>query len=294
VPLNFQGVKLAVWGGDARTIVLLEQLVNWGASVQVVGLPVKNFKVTVLAELRETSRDIQALILPVPGVDEQKKIYAVYHDQPLILSAAELTSFPAGLLVFVGVAQPYLKEIAVQTGIELIEIMNLDETAILNSIPSAEGAIQMAMERLPITIHGSYTLVLGFGRTGVTLTRMLAAMGAHVTVIARKPAQRARAFEMGVLSADFLELSALIPQADIIFNTVPALILSRSLLEKAAPEVLIIDLASTPGGTDFTAAQELGITAVLAPGLPGRVAPKTAGVILARVIRRILLERLSS
>jgi dipicolinate synthase subunit A len=294
VPLNFQGVKLAVWGGDARTIVLLEQLVNWGASVQVVGLPVKNFKVTVLAELRETSRDIQALILPVPGVDEQKKIYAVYHDQPLILSAAELTSFPAGLLVFVGVAQPYLKEIAVQTGIELIEIMNLDETAILNSIPSAEGAIQMAMERLPITIHGSYTLVLGFGRTGVTLTRILAAMGAHVTVIARKPAQQARAFEMGVLSADFPELPALMSQADIIFNTVPALILSRSLLEKAAPEVLIIDLASTPGGTDFTAAQELGITAVLAPGLPGRVAPKTAGVILARVIRRILLERLSS
>ncbi|GAB6274700.1 MAG: dipicolinate synthase subunit DpsA [Peptococcaceae bacterium] len=294
MPLNFQGVKLAVWGGDARTIVLLEQLVNWGASVQVVGLPVKSLKVTVLAELRETSRDIQALILPVPGVDEQKKIYAVYHDQPLILSAAELASFPAGLLVFVGVAQPYLKEITVQAGIELIEIMNLDETAILNSIPSAEGAIQMAMERLPITIHDSHTMVLGFGRTGVTLSRMLAAIGARVTVIAREPAQRARAFEMGLLSADLPELPALMPQADIIFNTVPALILSRSLLEKAAPEVLIIDLASAPGGTDFTAAQELGITAVLAPGLPGRVAPKTAGVILARVIRRILLERLSS
>lgn len=294
MPLDLQGVKLAVWGGDARAIVLLEQLVNWGASVQVVGLPVKNLKVTVLAELKETSRDIQALILPVPGVDEQKKIYAVYHNQPLILSTAELAFFPAGLPVFVGVAQPYLKEIAVQTGIELIEIMNLDETAILNSIPSAEGAIQMAMERLPITIHGSRVLVLGYGRTGVTLSRMLAAIGAHVTVIAREPAQRARAFEMGLLSADLPELPALMPQADIIFNTVPALILSHSLLEKAAPEVLIIDLASAPGGTDFTAAQELGIAAILAPGLPGRVAPKTAGVIIARIIRRILLERLAS
>jgi dipicolinate synthase subunit A len=248
----------------------------------------------VLSELNETSRDIQALILPIPGVDEQKKIYAVYHDRPLILRATELASFPAGLLVFVGVAQPYLKEIAAQTGLELIEIMNLDEMAILNSIPSAEGAIQMAMERLPITIHDSRALVLGFGRTGVTLARMLAAIGAHVTVIARDAAQRARAYEMGMLSTDFSDLPALMPQADIIFNTVPALILSRPLLEKAAPEVLIIDLASAPGGTDFTAAQELGIAATLVPGLPGRVAPKTAGVILARVIRRILLERLAS
>ncbi|HBQ28343.1 dipicolinate synthase [Peptococcaceae bacterium SCADC1_2_3] len=292
--LDLQGVKLAVWGGDARTIVLVEQLANWGASVEAVGLPVKNPKVAVLSELKETSRDIQALILPIPGVDEQKKIYAVYHEQPLILSVVELASFPTGLLVFVGVAQPYLKEIAVHAGLELIEIMNLDETAILNSIPSAEGAIQMVMERLPITIHDSRALVLGFGRTGITLVRMLAAIGAHVTVIARDPAQRARAYEMGVLSADLLELSALMPQADVIFNTVPALILSRPLLEKAAPEVLIIDLASAPGGTDFTAAQELGISAALSPGLPGRVAPKTAGVILARVIRRILLERLAS
>ena len=54
----------------------------------------------------------------------------------------------------------------------------VDEIAIANSIPTAEGAVQLAMERLPITIHGANALVLGFGRCGVTLARLLKAMGA--------------------------------------------------------------------------------------------------------------------
>lgn len=291
--LSLQGVKLAVWGGDAREVVLVEQLINWGAFVQVVGLPAESLNVTVLSDLKETSSDIQALILPVSGIDEQGKIYAPCYDQPLILNAAELASFSAGQLVFVGVAKPYLKKITAQAGLHLVEIMSLDETAILNSIPSAEGAVQIAMERLPVTIHDSNALILGFGRTGITLARMLSGIGAHVAIVARKDAQRARAFEMGLLSADLTSLPVLISHADVIFNTIPALILTRHLLEKVSPKALIIDLASSPGGTDFAAAQELGIVAILAPGLPGRVAPRTAGLILARVIRRILLEELA-
>jgi dipicolinate synthase subunit A len=51
---------------------------------------------------------------------------------------------------------------------------------------------------------------------------------------------------------------------------------------------VVIDLASAPGGTDFNAARELGLKAELAPGLPGIVAPVTAGRIIAELIVRHL------
>ena len=55
---------------------------------------------------------------------------------------------------------------------------------------------------------------------------------------------------------------------------------------------LIVDLASKPGGTDFRYAEKRGIKALLAPGLPGIVAPKTAGQIVANVLSQLLLELL--
>jgi dipicolinate synthase subunit A len=76
-----------------------------------------------------------------------------------------------------------------------------------------------------------------------------------------------------------------------IFNTIPVTVLSRDVLEGVPREAFILDLASTPGGTDFDAAEELGIDAVLAPGLGGR-APKTAGRYQWMGLRRMLLDRL--
>jgi dipicolinate synthase subunit A len=111
-------------------------------------------------------------------------------------------------------------------------------------------------------------------------------------VAARRPEYLARITEMNLIPIPFHELDEALDDADLIFNTVPVQVLSEKMLRKVAPETVIIDLASAPGGTDFRAAKVLGINAVLAPGLPGKVAPKTAGLILARVITRLLLEEM--
>ena len=57
-------------------------------------------------------------------------------------------------------------------------------------------------------------------------------------------------------------------------------------------DAVVIDIAQAPGGTDFAAADELGIKAFLDLGLPGKVAPETAGEILARVIPGLILDDL--
>jgi len=288
---NLAGLTLAVMGGDAREVTLVEHLAGAGATVQTFGLPVQGDNIISCVEPDKCLAGVQALILPVPGVNENMQLHSVYHDEKITITGELLAPLSTGTPDLVGIARKPLRDLLEKCGLELVEIMKLDEVAILNSVPSAEGAVQMAMERLPITIHGSRAIVLGFGRTGQTLARLLAAMHARTTVITRNPAQRARASAMGLQAAHFQELVDYLRDVDVIFNTVPAPVITADILQKLPPATLIIDLASAPGGTDFAKARELGIQAVLAPGLPGKVAPKTAGMILARVVPRLLLQK---
>lgn len=288
---RFPETRIAIIGGDAREAYLAESLAGAGFFVQVFGpRPPQRQNIVLCETLRHALEGARAAILPAPGINEKGELYCPFLEKPLLVGEGDLGVLPRGTPVFVGVAGAYLKNLASRLDLKLIELLDLDEVAILNSIPTAEGAVWLAMGKVPVTIHGSRCFVLGFGRTGQTLAALLAAMGAQTTVVARNPAQRARALQMNCRACDFTELPELVGNAEIIFNTVPALVLDEKVLARVSPEALIVDLASSPGGVDFAAAGRLGLTAFLAPGLPGKIAPKTAGQILSRVIGKLLAE----
>lgn len=293
------GTTVAMLGGDAREVILLEELLRQGARVKVAGLgelaPLEGC--SDHDDPREAVQGAGVIIFPVPGVNAEGRIYAPLTRQPLYLGQELAGRIPAGTPVLVGVARDFLKDMAAEHSWHLVETAEMDEMAILNSIPTAEGALLLAMQELPVTLHGSEAFVLGLGRTGFTLARMLAGVGARVTVIDRGAADRARAWAEGWRAFPFTELPAVIRQADVIFNTVPAPVLTETVLPHTKESVLIIDLASAPGGTDFAAATVLRRRATLAPGLPGKVAPRTAGLILARIYPPLILtclERLKT
>ncbi len=289
-----EGISLAVIGGDDREIYLIPELQRLGAEIIGLGLEKSTLGNSIehATSFKELMAKADALLFPMFGADERGLVKAKYSNTPIFLDKEVLESIPPGVSLVIGFARPALKKAAQNLNIKLLEIANRDEVAILNSIPSAEGAIQMAMEATNITIHSSESFVLGLGKCGTTLVHMLKGIGARVTAVARKPADLARAVEMSVNAIDFEQLEEKIGSAEIIFNTVPSLILQRDLLEKMSREAVIIDLASIPGGTDFEYAQMLGIKAQLAPGLPGIVAPKTAAKILAEIYPAIILEHL--
>lgn len=108
---------------------------------------------------------------------------------------------------------------------------------------------------------------------------------------ARSPEQRANARCAGCRAAPLTALPTLLPGFDAVINTVPAPVLPRALLQQLPGGALIIDLASLPGGTDFAAAEELGLHAEHALALPGRCAPQTAGALIAQTVLAILEER---
>lgn len=146
----------------------------------------------------------------------------------------------------------------------------------------------LAIQNTNITIHGSTCAVLGLGRVGMTLCRTLHALGARVKVGVRSPDQVARAEEMGLSPFLMKDLPDQVGDLDLLFNTVPAQLVTEKVLNRMSYSCVIIDLASKPGGTDFTFAEKRGIKAMLAPSLPGIVASKTAGRILARTITRLM------
>lgn len=293
---GLNGIRLAVIGGDDRELYLIPELEKLGAYIVGVGFENAAPKqgLNHASSLIEAVKQADVLIFPMYGTDERGHIKAKYSNSPIVLSKEVLQAIPAHVPLFIGWARPALKSAADMLGIRIIETAFLDEIAILNSIPSAEGAVAMAMDSSVITIHGSQSFVLGLGRNGWTIARTLKGMGAQVTGVARKPADLARATEMGIKAVHFAELEDEISKAEFIFNTVPQLILDKMMLERVSKDAVIVDIASIPGGTDFEYAKLQGIKAMLAPGLPGIVAPKSAGRILAQVYPQLILRHLTT
>lgn len=176
-------------------------------------------------------------------------------------------------------------------GLTLLDYYSREETQILNAVPTAEGAIQRAMEATERTLRDSRCLVLGYGRIGKLLTSRLQSLGASVTATARKFSDLAWIRAFGYTPLRTGDLSGRLGDFDIVFNTVPALLLDADRLRETRADCVVIDLASAPGGVDFDAAQWLGRRVIRAGGLPGKVAPRSAAAAIRDSIYHILEER---
>lgn len=174
--------------------------------------------------------------------------------------------------------------------VKVIDLLKREELAVLNTISTAEGAIQIAMEETSRTIHGSNVLVMGFGRIGKILAKMLNGIGAKVYCEARKNEDFAWIKAYGYNLVPLKNLKNEISKFDIIINTIPSMILTREYLERVNKEALIIDVASMPGGVDNIVAKELGIRTILALSLPGKVAPITSAEFIKDTFYNILEE----
>ena len=144
----------------------------------------------------------------------------------------------------------------------------------------------LAMQALEVTLDGARAAVLGHGRIGRALRERLQAWGCAVSVAARKPADLVG---ISLAHATPIPLTpdgirTLADGSDVIFNTVPARILSEKLLASIPQDTLMIELASAPGGWSPECAAALGKRVLYAPGLPAKYAPRSAGMLIADAI----------
>ena len=287
------GITIVFVGGDARQIEVINKCTELDAIVRVVGFDQTQeplHGVTHESLQREVLAEADVIVLPVAGCDDQGKVVTPFSSVECFLTDELFSAISKETLVFTGIARNLLKKKSEELKFRLIELMERDEIAIYNSIPTAEGAVMMAIQNSDITLHGSTCVVLGLGRTGFTLASTLQALGANVRVGVRRLEHMARATQMGWKPFATTDSKLYEGQIDLIFNTIPTMIVTAQIISKLPREAVIIDLASAPGGTDFRFAEKRGVKALLAPGLPGIVAPKTAGMIIANTISHLVME----
>ena len=287
------GMQIAVIGGDARQLEVIRSLTEQDAKLSLVGFEQlgHSFSGAIKEKLNEIELDkIDSIILPVPGTNSEGKVETIFSNETVILTSAILNKTPAHCTIYSGISNAYLDGITKKANRKLVQLFERDDVAIYNSIPTVEGTIMMAIQHTDFTLHGSKVIVLGLGRVGMSVARVFHVLGAKVRVGARKSEHIARITEMGLQPFYLKDLEEEVKDVDICINTIPTKIVTANVIAKMPAHTLIIDLASKPGGTDFRYAEKRGINALLAPGLPGIVAPKTAGKILASVLTQLLKE----
>lgn len=290
-------MQIAVIGGDARQLEIIRKLTELDAKLSLIGFEQLDHAFTGAAKVKISEVDfshLDSLILPVSGTSPEGQVDTVFSNEKVVLLEEMIAQTPTHCVVYTGISNPYLNGIVERSDRRLVPIFNRDDVAIYNSIPTVEGTIMLAIQHTDFTIHGSNVMVLGLGRVGMSVARTFAAIGAKVTVGARKTEHFARITEMGLTPFHLDDLSNWVKEVDICINTIPHPIVTATVISKMPAHTLIIDLASKPGGTDFRYAEKRGIKALLAPSLPGIVAPKTAGNIIANVLSQLLQEDFDS
>ena len=281
--------RLNFWviGGDPRQSTLARALSEDGHTVHTYALE-RGVEGSLWAESLSGAAIADCVVLPLPAADGEY-LNAPLSDRRVALSEV-LEALRPGQLLCAGRVTPALREGAEGRGLRLIDYFAREELAVANAVPTSEGAIQIAMEELPVTLHGARVLVIGAGRLGKVLCQQLKGLGANVSLAARKFSDLAWAQVWGCGAERSDQLSGWLCAYDLILNTVPAPILGREELSDLKPGCLIIDLASKPGGVDFSAASDLGVKVIWALSLPGKTAPVTAGLAIKTAIYNILTE----
>ena len=263
-------------GGDTRQAHVAQMLAAAGFMVHTAGVP---GLCGTDACLHDAVRAADTVVLPMPAFAGGAHIRA----QETIPLDAVLGSMRPGAKLLGGKLEPARPALDA-SGVRWLDYAEDEALQIENAALTAEAAAQLAMQHLPGAVLGCRALVIGYGRIGRRLCRILAALGADVTAAARKPADfadiRASRLHAELTGAYRSGLGGY----DLIANTVPAPVLTGAQLAACRPGCVYLELASMPGGLASPAPEQLRV--IDGRGLPGRYAPEAA----ARIIYQTLLR----
>lgn len=295
--------RFAVIGGDGRMTHLAERLVEEGYPVRLLGcgnecLPTREGReeLRICTSLAKTVEDATTLILPLPATRDGETVHCP-RDPACTVTLAELKDLldrNPSLTLFGGKLPNSLSP-----SFRVVDYYDSEVLQLRNAYITAEAALMTAMELIDRTIRDTSVAVLGYGRIGKYLARLLCAVGATVTVCARREESLFEAAAEGcrpLLITPDDPMSGLFPLSRnhrILFNTIPTHILKRELLMSLERDTLLMDLASAPFGVSDDDVREAtarnSLRYLRAPSLPGSYAPRDAG----RIIAECILDQLS-
>lgn len=265
---------------DMRQVYLAEILTKRGNHVRCLDIRNKSTIKEQMVKLKVFLNEADVLILPIPvskGIEKD--------DLNEILNR----NVKNDTVVMGGCFLEEQKKILNGRGIRYLDFMDDEVVTEENAVATAEGAIAELVHNCPYNIEGSKVIVTGYGCCGKAIAKKLGALGARVTVLARRSEVRKQAKQDGFYAVDFAFGPEEAMGAVMLVNTVPAPVVTKLIIRELPRDAYILDIASSPGGTDFACAKESGISADLVLGIPGRFSPKASAYILARAMERFTL-----
>lgn len=274
-------------GGDNRQRLIADQLLKQGMQVFCYGM---DGCVTLPKQAVITDKIVPAelVIFPIPMTRDGKNLFTQYASSPIPLDAI-LAELQADTIVCGGLIPDFVQRECKRRGIACFDYGKDEQFQLLNAVPSAEGAVEIALRNTPYILENAKTCVVGYGRIGKCLVKKLLGLQCRVTATARKETDLQAIQKAGATAVPTSQLAEH-KAFDIIFNTVPAPVIDTSVLERQTTDTLIIDLASKPGGVDFDYAAKQGIHCIHALSLPAKCAPITAAESIITVIFNFLAE----
>ena len=170
------------------------------------------------------------------------------------------------------------------------DYFNIESLIYKNALLTSEGILSIILEKLPLTVFGLKAAVTGYGRISAFTADKLKKLGAEVSVFARDENQLLKASLNGINAYNISSLSDLAPNFDVIINTVPYHVIDSKTIKNSNISCVFIEAASAPYGIDTEACALYGRTLIKAFSLPGKTAPKSAGIIIGETIYNQLRE----
>lgn len=273
-------------GGDNRQLYTADYLEKYGKEISIYALPEKSRE--CIKNLKKEITKHDAIVFPLPVTKDNIHPFSILSVK---VTLDEIISYLSpGQLVFAGMAGKGFENKVIGKSALLFDYFRREDVTLMNTVPTVQGILKVIFENIDYTVHSCRCAVFGYGRVAKITADTFMKLGADVTVCARKASDISLAQINGAKGCYISEFYRFASDYDIIVNTVPSTVINRKILENVKKECLIIDVASAPFGTDFATANELGINAIQCSSLPGKVAPKTAGKIIADGIINILKE----
>jgi dipicolinate synthase subunit A len=202
----------------------------------------------------------------------------------ILLTAKTIDQLTGGEVVIGGKADNEALALFNSLDVKYFNMLDDEIFQARNARLTAEGTLDIILSHSFLSLDRLKALVIGFGRTGSAVVKILRDVGiGRLTVATTSSLRPAMAFADNVIKAKDFDFTPY----DIVINTAPQQIIDDKEVLTMSPNAIYIDLASKPA-LSLNFAKYLGIDAEIYPALPAKTAPISAGEAIAEYVRRVL------
>lgn len=278
-------MNILVLGKDERYIQIIERLKEKN-KIDIIGW---NDNIDDVSNINMDNCNVNKydiILLPMYGLLDNNIIkgdYDIYIYKDFFKNTKEKC------IIFTGIMPSNLKELTKDN--KVITLMDDSDIVSKNAIPTVEGIIEDLIINTDITLHDSNIMVIGYGNIGKRLCDILKYMGANITVgiIDENDIDILQNKKLDYIFTDNKSsFYSALEKSEIIVNTAPSRIIDEGCISHLNKDSYILDISSSPYGIDKEVLNLNNIKNKIYSSIPGKIAPKTSGLILSKRIESIL------